>query len=261
MRLVICAALVAALLLVAFLARLPFAIEQPGITADTLGSHNGQRVITVTGHSTRPTVGNLRMTTIEVTGPDDLPNVSQVFHAWWDPARAVVPHEQVYPSGQSVEQVNQINQQAMTESQNSAVAAALGYLHLNPAQVKVTLRLADVGGPSAGLMFTLGIVDQLDGNGTGKAGAAGDLTNGQNVAGTGEIDDSGNVGAVGGVALKTRAAARDGATVFLVPRSECSDAKVDTPKGLLLVPVETLNQAVGALKALQNHDAANVPHC
>ena len=90
--------------------------------------------------------------------------------------------------------------------------------------MKVSLQLADVGGPSAGLLFTLGIIDKIDGDGHG-----GDLTGGRTIAGTGTIDASGKVGAVGGVPLKEQAARRDGATVFLVPRAECSDATAGLP--------------------------------
>jgi PDZ domain-containing protein len=118
----------------------------------------------------------------------------------------------------------------------------------------VKIDLGDIGGPSAGQMLSLGIIDKIAGNGRG-----GDLTGGRVVAGTGTIDDQGVIGAVGGVALKTRAAARDGATVFLVPASECSDAKVDTPKGLRLIPVATLASAVAALDALDTGGA--VPTC
>jgi PDZ domain-containing protein len=62
------------------------------------------------------------------------------------------------------------------------------------------------------------------------------------------------------VALKTQAARRDGATVFLVPRAECADAKAELPKGLRLVPVTTLNGAVDALVALQK-GKGSVPSC
>lgn len=81
------------------------------------------------------------------------------------------------------------------------------------------------------------------------------------MAGTGTIDDAGRVGAVGGVALKTQAARRDGATVFLVPKAECSDAKAELPKGLRLVPVTTLNGAVDALTALEKGKSGSVPSC
>ena len=266
--LTVCAAVVVALLGVAAFAPLPFTIMYPGITANTLGSYpdpatdgqQPQQVITITGATVRQPSGALRMTTIEATAPQDSVSLLQAVRAWPNPREAVVPHDAVYPAGQNVQQVNATNQQEMTESQSDATTAALNYLHKDPAKVKVTINLASVGGPSAGLMFTLGIIDLLNGNGTGKAGVAGDLTNGANIAGTGAIDGAGKVSEVGGVALKTKAAAKYGATVFLVPSSECSDARADTPTGLRLVPVDTLDQAVNALKALQS-GTGTVPSC
>ncbi|MFC1419316.1 hypothetical protein [Streptacidiphilus cavernicola] len=270
--LTVCTVVVLALLGVAGFAPLPFTIMYPGITANTLGSYPdtpvqpGQSdgkpvpVITVTGHPVRQTVGQLRMTTISATSPQDSVSLLDALRAWPAKDEAVVPHSAVYPAGQNVQQVQQTNQQEMTDSQSAASAAALGFLHLDPAQVKVTISLADVGGPSAGLMFTLGIIDELAGNGSGKAGAAGDLTNGAIIAGTGEIDSSGLVSEVGGVALKTKAAAASRATVFLLPRAECGDGKAGLPAGLRLVPVENLTQAVQALNALQS-GTGTVPSC
>lgn len=266
--LALCSAVIVVLLAVAVLVPLPFTIMSPGITANTLGSfpdppasgEQSKQVITITGHPVRQTSGALRMTTIQATAPQDSITLRNAWSAYWNSSEAVVPRIAVYPAGQSPAQANATNQQAMTESQLAATAAALNYLSLDPATVKVTISLADVGGPSAGLMFTLGIVDELAGNGTGKAGPAGDLTNGANIAGTGAIDDKGNVTQVGGVALKTKAAAADGATVFLVPSAECSEAGSGLPAGLRLVPVDTLDQAVKALEALQSGTGA-VPGC
>ena len=68
------------------------------------------------------------------------------------------------------------------------------------------------------------------------------------------------MGAVGGVALKTQAAKRDGATVFLVPKAECSDAESELPKGLRLIPVTTLKSAVESLRALET-GTGSVPSC
>ena len=256
----LCAAVVLAVLAVAAFVPLPFTIMYPGITVNTLGAYGGQKVITITGHPLRQTSGELRMVTIAATPPQDSVSVGQALRAWPNPSEAVVPKAAVYPAGQSVAQVNALNNQEMADSQQAATTAALDYLKLSPSQVKIHLSLADVGGPSAGLLFTLGIIDELDGNGSGKPGAAGDLTNGAVVAGTGEIDGSGAVSAVGGVALKTKAAARDGATVFLVPQSECTDAEAGLPKGLRLVPVTTLDDALNALGALQSGVGA-VPSC
>ncbi len=143
----------------------------------------------------------------------------------------------------------------MRQSQDAAALAALGYLEKDPEKVKVTLHLADVGGPSAGLLFSLGIVDKLDGDGDG-----GDLTGGRTVAGTGTIAPDGRSAPSAGL-LKTQAAARDGATVFLVPKAECSDAEAELPKGLRLVPVTALGDAVASLRALEQGQESKVPSC
>ena len=95
---------------------------------------------------------------------------------------------------------------------------ATAYLGIETAQqsawhfpVKVSVHTADIGGPSAGLAMTLGIIDKLSG---------GDLTGKRTVAATGTIDAQGDVGDVGGVAQKTIAVERAGATVFFVPPQE-----------------------------------------
>jgi PDZ domain-containing protein len=253
--LAVCALPVVALIATAVFAPLPFSLAQPGLTANVLGDNKGTPVITISGAKTRQTSGQLRMTTIEATNPDTHVSLGDVISAWFATDRAVMPHDAVYPSGQSTKEIEQHNSAQMKQSQDAATQAALGYLHLSDKKVKVTLKLADVGGPSAGLLFTLGIIDKLDGNGSG-----GDLTGGRNIAGTGTIDDDGTVGAVGGVALKTQAARRDGATAFLVPKAECSDAKSELPKGLRLIPVTTLKGAVNSLGALES-GKGSVPSC
>ena len=112
-----------------------------------------------------------------------------------------------------------------------------------------------MGGPSAGLLFTLGIIDKLDGNGSG-----GDLTGGRVIAGTGTINGSGAVGAVGGVALKTQAAARSGAPrCSSYRRRSAPTRRSGLPKNMRLVPATTLGGAVTSLKAL--HKGAAVPSC
>ncbi|POX49431.1 hypothetical protein C3489_24895 [Streptomyces sp. Ru71] len=253
--LAVCALPVVALLATAAFAPLPFSVAQPGDTANVLGDHKGTPVITITGAPTRKTSGQLRMTTIVATGPDASVSLGDVVDGWFATDRAIMPRDAVYPSGESVKEVERHNLAQMEESQDAATKAALGYLHLSDKKVKVDLKLADIGGPSAGLLFTLGIIDKLDGDGSG-----GDLTGGRTIAGTGTIDADGKVGAVGGVGLKTQAARRDGATVFLVPRAECSDAKGELPKGLRLIPVTTLKSAVDALVALEK-GKGSVPSC
>lgn len=109
----------------------------------------------------------------------------------------------------------------------------------------------EVGGPSAGLAFTLGIVDKL---------TPGDLTGGRTVAGTGTIDGFGVVGPIGGIQQKIAGATRAGATVFLAPASECADAKAAAPSSLALVKVDTLATAVHALQTIAA-GGTSYPHC
>ncbi|MGH3695456.1 MAG: YlbL family protein [Pseudonocardiaceae bacterium] len=106
----------------------------------------------------------------------------------------------------------------------------------------VDITLADVGGPSAGLMFALAIVDKL---------TPGALTGDTFVAGTGEIAPEGRVGPIGGIPLKMIRAREEGATVFLVPAENCTEAMQRAPAGLRLVRVGTLTDAVRALDQLR----------
>lgn len=119
------------------------------------------------------------------------------------------------------------------------------------ASFTVDLGLAnEIGGPSAGLMFALGIID--------KVGPT-NLTGGRFIAGTGTIDSSGNVGAIGGIALKMIAARAKGASVFLAPAANCPDVRGAIPGGLDVVKVSTLK---GALQDLSDiRQGKSVPHC
>ncbi|MDN3246310.1 S16 family serine protease [Streptomyces sp. ZSW22] len=253
--LAVCAAPVVALLATAAFAPLPFSVAQPGSTADVLKEYQGDEVIRISGAPTRDTEGQLRMTTIVATGPDAHVSLGDVLGNWFDTDRAVMPRDAVYPEGDDVKEIEKYNLDQMRESQNTATTAALDYLDLDGSDIDVKLDLGDVGGPSAGLLLSLGIIDKLEGDGRG-----GDLTGGRIIAGTGTITAGGKVGAVGGVPLKTQAARRDGATVFLVPKAECSDAQAELPQGLRLVPVTTLKGAVDALRALST-GKGEVPAC
>ncbi len=116
-----------------------------------------------------------------------------------------------------------------------------GVMHVYPFHVRIGLK--DVGGPSAGLMFALGIIDKL---------TPGPLTGGRHIAGTGEIDDNGNVGEIGGIQQKIVAARRDGATVFLTPAGNCADAVKARPAGLRLIKVTKLSDALASLHNLSD---------
>jgi PDZ domain-containing protein len=119
-----------------------------------------------------------------------------------------------------------------------------------PHPFDVTFDLDKIGGPSAGLMFALAIIDKLD---------PADLTGGVFIAGTGEIDDEGKVGPIGGIPQKMVAAKKAGATVFLTPAANCDEALKNAPHGLTLAKVETLDGALKTLKLLR--DKATPPAC
>ena len=116
----------------------------------------------------------------------------------------------------------------------------------------VNISLKDVGGPSAGLMFALGVVDKL---------TPGSLTDGAHIAGTGTIDDAGHVGAIGGITQKMLGARRAGATVFLAPPGNCDEASKTVPEGLRLVRATTLKSAVRSLEQLAEGRTAGLPTC
>jgi Lon-like protease len=114
----------------------------------------------------------------------------------------------------------------------------------------IRISLGGVGGPSAGLMFALAVVDKL---------TPGELAGGRFVAGTGAIEATGAVTPINGVPFKMRRAHEEGAEVFLVPEANCEEAVATNPGDLRLVRVATLHDAVTALEALQT--GAPVPSC
>ncbi|MBR7830405.1 PDZ domain-containing protein [Actinospica sp. MGRD01-02] len=309
----------------------PYAELTPGPTFNVLGSQDGTPLITITGTKTYPTTGELRMVTVGVSEESYQMPLGEAMAGWLSSDTAIVPKETIYPAGQTQQQSDAQNTQEMTDSQDSAVTAALAALDIKPtgsevvvasvtdggpaagklqagdvirevdgtaittggqtgmdqvtaaikkvtpgAQVtfvisrdgkqqtvttgtenssgkaevgisiesenvfpfSVSIQLDNVGGPSAGMMFALGIIDKLTST---------NLTGGRIVAGTGTIDANGQVGAIGGIQMKTIGARDAGATVFLAPASNCAEAKANQPAGLELVKVNTLDDALNAL--------------
>ncbi|MEZ5115071.1 MAG: PDZ domain-containing protein [Candidatus Nanopelagicales bacterium] len=121
---------------------------------------------------------------------------------------------------------------------------------LYQAPFTLTFSLDDVGGPSAGLMFSLGIIDKLTPE---------DLADGRHVAGTGTITPDGKVGPIGGIRQKLAGARGAGAELFLMPVDHCAEAAGHVPDGLTVVPVATLAEAVDALDAW--HAGGTLPTC
>ncbi|UQA93213.1 YlbL family protein [Streptomyces halobius] len=343
-----------ALICAGLLFPVPYSAMSPGPTVNTLGDHDGEPVLQISGRKTYPTDGHLNMTTVRVTGPDYTMNLLEAVYGWLDHDSAVVPHKTLYPEGQTAEEADQENAEEFSQSQESAKAAALKQLNIPVARQTVVgsvvkgkpadgrlhagdvikavdgtpvttnadvaklvtrhkpgekvvftiipakhaaaeekkgrrpttgtkeisldtvkaadgraivgiqaeidhtfpfsidVKLADVGGPSAGLMFALGIVDKLTPE---------DLTGGRFVAGTGTIDDKGKVGPIGGISMKTVGARSKGAEFFLTPKGNCATAAKDTPKGLRLVKVDTIGDAVKALEKIRKGDTAGLPGC
>jgi PDZ domain-containing protein len=324
---------------VCVLVPVPYVILGPGPTLNTLGKDaSGQPLITIEGHPTYPTNGHLNLTTVSYQGcQGNQFNIFTALVAWLNPHEAVVPEGEICPAGQTQQQTQEQNTQEMTNSQQTATAAALTELHIpyttevvvvqtepgfpaagvlkagdvitavdgkpvtgqssltglisaHPAGSTLTVTIVrdgqtmnvqvgtkesgghpvmgvaveeqykfpftvkisvgDIGGPSAGMMFALGIIDKLTHD---------NLTGGKFIAGTGEITASGQVLPIGGIEQKMLGARNAGATVFLTPASNCADTKGAVPAGLRLVKVSTLNQAVTDLEALKT--GASLPSC
>jgi PDZ domain-containing protein len=129
------------------------------------------------------------------------------------------------------------NQELGADPNRPAIGILVGTTAKFPVDIDFNIR--GVGGPSAGLIFAVGVVEKLTPE---------DLLRGRQIAGTGSIDPNGRVGAIGGIEEKMIGASRKGATIFLAPRENCPDIK-HVPKGLKVIPVSTLSEAIAALRA------------
>jgi Lon-like protease len=119
--------------------------------------------------------------------------------------------------------------------------------------VDVDFELDEVGGPSAGLMFALGIVDEM---------TPGSIAGDRHLAGTGTITPEGNVGPIGGIRQKLEGAREAGAEVFLAPEGNCAEVRGHVPEGLTVVSVRTLDDAVAAAEAAgDGGDLSALPSC
>ena len=128
----------------------------------------------------------------------------------------------------------------LTASAEGGEGSLLGVTILEQpaAPFDIDIQVEDVGGPSAGLMLTLGILDLVGDD---------DLTGGALVAGTGTIDAEGTVGPIGGITLKMVAARDIGAELFLVPADNCAEATAAADPGFPLARVADLDDALAAL--------------
>ena len=116
----------------------------------------------------------------------------------------------------------------------------------------VTINAGDVGGPSAGLMFALGIYDKL---------TPGPLTNGRDIAGTGTIDEEGRVGPIGGIRQKMAGARSGGSEYFLAPVDNCPEIVGNVPSGLEVFAVSSFKDATNAVEGIASGRTSSPPRC
>ncbi|MGP3982685.1 YlbL family protein [Streptomyces sp. KR80] len=166
------------------------------------------------------------------------------------PAKAAQAAEKARRPEPATRETLSITTKKAPDDDRAIVGIQAGTDHTFP--FKIDIKLADVGGPSAGLMFALGIVDKL---------TPGAMTGGSFVAGTGTIDEKGKVGPIGGIQMKTVGAREKGAEYFLTPEDNCATAARDIPRGLTLVKVRTIDDAVKSLEDIRKGDTAAVPKC
>ena len=118
--------------------------------------------------------------------------------------------------------------------------------------IEVDIRLQNVGGPSAGMMFALAIYDKL---------TRGALAGGEHIAGTGTISGGGVVGPIGGIVQKMYGAQNAGADWFLAPEANCKDVLGRIPSGLEVFAVADLDDAIAAVEAIADGDVAGLARC
>lgn len=238
-----------------------YVVEEPGPTQDVLGKSSGKYVINVdnpnnpnkkaasaaSGLKSHSKSGKLLLVTVNTSGVPgyEIPNIYAVL-SWFDSKKQILPREVLVPVNQNASDYKKETNKQMTSSQSSAQVAALDYakkhLNVNVKNVKVKMHIDDIGGPSAGMMYALGILNKLTGV---------DLSGGKTIAGTGTIDNNGKVGAIGGIRLKMISAKRDGARWFLAPNSNCDEVVGNIPQGLNVVSVKTLDDAYKALEKIK----------
>ena len=181
-----------------------YSVEAPGPTQNVLGSSGGKQVIAVSKGKTYASKGELLLTTVNASGLPGYPVTNaEVLWSLIDPHAVVMPREVVVPTGQTADEYEKESAKEMDDSQKDAIKAAKRLLNskgIDVSSVKATMHVDDIGGPSAGMMYALGLIDKLTPQ---------DETGGKVIAGTGTIDAKGKVGEIGGIRLKMLGAKRE----------------------------------------------------
>lgn len=233
-----------------------YTVESPGPTQDVLGRVSQGEVIAVSGATVHKDPGKLLLVTVSASGVPGYPvSNAQALVGWIDPQITVLPREAVVPVGQTTEEYKEESDREMSSSQDAAVQAAFAFLKrrgVDTSSIKVSMHVDDIGGPSAGMMYSLGLIDKL---------TEAEESGGKTIAGTGTIDKNGKVGEIGGIRLKMLGAKRDGATWFLAPAGNCDEVVGHIPAGLGVVKVSTLDEAYEALTAIGQGQTSTLAQC
>ena len=189
--------------------------------------------------------GNLYLLTIYVTNPESYVSGGMVVGCWVWGKCAALPRSVMYKKDTTDKKEIAESKKEMDTSQSVAVTAAKKYLakkypelnlaNFDDTSLKVSLK--NTGGPSGGLVFTLGLIDLL---------TPVDLLQGRKIAGTGTIADDGTIGPIGGVTEKILGAKGAGASLLLVSRENCLDLP-DQVTGIEVVAIDTIDEAVAYL--------------
>jgi len=233
----------------AAIAPLPFSIVLPGEAQNIF-----KGVITIKDLANYPATGRIDLMSIRVTNPDAWIVGPEVVYSWISADRAVYPKSAIYPPGTSAKEENKQAKADMVGSQDKAISAAINYLQSHTdvmgkgsqgvAQAnaldgkKIKFTVAETGGPSGGLVFSIGLVELL----TEK-----DLLTHRHIAGTGTINVRGVVGPIGGINEKILSAKKVGAILFFAPVGNAEEI-TNIPKGIKVVTVATLAQAISYLE-------------
>jgi PDZ domain-containing protein len=217
----------------------PFAIISPGPVTDLLS-----KGVKISGGKALETSGKLYSLSVFVNNPDSRPTGLYVLMAWLDGQTAVLPYETVYEMGETTKSAGKAAKAEMRTSEVTAAIAAANFLKkLNPTQPlnwkvsDIQFAMKKVGGPSAGLAFSLALLTKLQ---------APELIAGRKVAVTGTISEAGKVGSIGGIDQKLISAKAAGVSIAVIPRSNCRDITVKT-SGMQVLAVSTLSEAFHGL--------------
>jgi len=203
--------------------------------------------------------GQMYLLAIWISTPDAKVLGAEVLGCWARADCVVFPRSVIYKRDTNSKVEAATSRKEMKDSQSDALTAAKNLLakqfptidtsKLTDASVKVTL--PDTGGPSGGLIFSLGLVELLTPD---------DLLQGRKIAGSGTISADGSVGPIGGIAEKIIAAKKTGATILFASKSNCDEIP-KTVSGITVIAISNLDQAVSYLQQHKSSDSAGIYGC